>query len=319
MGGGGSHGDGASTLTAAATGSGGSGTTGGSGAGGSGTDGSGAGTGGSGGAGGFSGAGGVGGGGTAPDAGSGNDSCTLVWSPAADRDGKNAFEGLEMPDMWGAHPGAVHFSTVAEHNAFRIDQHYMPPTIFDYDDHNTTDRMRCEVKGMKTPSGNLQLLQGQRWRLAWSLYIPSTLKSPTRFCHIMQIKVVDTNDGSSGAPVVTISLPRDGSTEKIQLQVPAASGDGNFPAVDLAPLHDKWLSTQVDIKIGAGTSGSVRWVLSDGTRLLVDFTRAGIETWPTSSARLRPKWGIYRSLEDTSGALQTTYLLLSDLKAYTCL
>ena len=44
------------------------------------------------------------------------------------------------------------------------------------------------------------------------------------------------------------------------------------------------------------------------------FRKAMIDTWLDD--RLRPKWGIYRSLGDTSGSLQNCYLLLRNLKAY---
>ena len=46
-----------------------------------------------------------------------------------------------------------------------------------------------------------------------------------------------------------------------------------------------------------------------GGRTLVDVTSTGVDTWPGD--RVRPAWGIFRSLGDTSG-----YLLLTDLRAY---
>ena len=52
--------------------------------------------------------------------------------------------------------------------------------------------------------------------------------------------------------------------------------------------------------------------------MLGDAGKDGISTWPANASRLRPKWGIYRSLGDTSGSVRTTYILLSDLRAYTC-
>jgi chitin-binding protein len=81
-----------------------------------------------------------------------------------------------MPDLNGVHPGAVHFSTVADHDAFRIDQHYAPPGAVDYDV-KVQDRLRCEVKGMRAGGVNLSLLSGQTWRLSWSLLVPSSLRA----------------------------------------------------------------------------------------------------------------------------------------------
>ena len=54
---------------------------------------------------------------------------------------------------------------------------------------------------------------------------------------------------SGGAPVVTISLPRRSGTEMIDFELPGLQA---WNPVPLAPLHDKWLSTEVEITLGAG-------------------------------------------------------------------
>jgi hypothetical protein len=267
------------------------------------------------GTGGSTGTGGTGSGGSAGAGGNtetgGSDGCTLRWSPSASRDGKAAFEGLEMPDLNGVHPGVTHFSTVADHDAFRIDQHYAPPGAVDYDV-KVQDRLRCEVKGMHAGGVNLQLVSGQTWRLSWSLLVPSTLEGSTRFHHIWQMKYVDTTGGSSDGPILTLDLINQSGVEKIRLDV--------FGVTSTAPvklIHDRWLTTEVTVKIAPGTAGSARWKLFDGSTLLADETKTGISTWPSNAARLRPKWGIYRSLGDLA-AIQTSYILLSGMKGYSC-
>jgi hypothetical protein len=248
-----------------------------------------------------------------PGGGSGsNDGCTLRWSPSASRDGKSAFEGLEMPDSNGVHPGAVHFSTVADHDAFRVDQHVDPPGAIDYD-HKVMDRVRCETKGMHTGSTNLSLLQGETWKLSWSLFIPGSLKGSTHFNHIWQMKHVDTSGGSSASPIVTLDLINSGGSEKIRVDV-----NGQVTTAATPLVHDRWLDNEITIKIAAGGGGSVHWILRDAGKVLIDDTKSGVTTWPADAARLRPKWGIYRSLADTSGNIKTTYILLSNMKAYTC-
>ena len=181
----------------------------------------------------------------------------------------------------------------------------------DYD-HNAMDRLRCETKGMNAGGTNLQLLTGQTWRIDWSLFVPSTLKASTRFNHIWQMKFVDTAGGSSDGPVLTLDLTRQGGVEKIRIDV---FGQSSFPAVNL--VRDKWLSTSVTIKIAPGTGGSVHWTLKDGATVLTDADKTGISTWPATASRLRPKWGIYRSLGDLPD-IQTTYIMISDLKGYSC-
>jgi hypothetical protein len=54
-------------------------------------------------------------------------------------------------------------------------------------------------------------------------------------------------------------------------------------------------------------------VLKDGARTVVDATRTGVDTW--LGDRLRPKWGIYRSVLDPAH-LHDTFLLIKNLRAF---
>ncbi|MEV4165994.1 hypothetical protein [Nonomuraea dietziae] len=72
------------------------------------------------------------------------------------------------------------------------------------------------------------------------------------------------------------------------------------------PLQNRWIDIEYEMKIGDGGAGSVRWVVrSAGTTVVDTFL----------GDRVRPKWGIYRSLGDPSGSLQNCHLLLTDLRA----
>jgi chitin-binding protein len=71
------------------------------------------------------------------------------------------------------------------------------------------------------------------------------------------------------------------------------------------------------MKIAPGTGGSVHWKLSDGATVLTDSEKTGLATWPANASRLRPKWGIYRSLGDQAD-VNTTYILLSDMRGHLC-
>jgi chitin-binding protein len=245
--------------------------------------------------------------------------CTLRWSPSAMRDGEKAFEAAEMPDVQfpggspGTHPGVKHLTEVADHDAYRIDSHYNPPNAVDYDRVTQTgpmrtDRLRCETRGMVDSAGKqVELHNGETWRLTWSLYIPATLKGTGRFTHIMQMKYVDKSGGASGSPIVTVTL-RPGDTVEVLFWI----GGGSIITTNISALHDRWLSADMTMKIG--TAGSVHWVLKDGDKVVADKTQNGT-TWPIDGDRLRPKWGIYRGI--TTG-VETTYIMLSDMRAYQC-
>ncbi|MER6072703.1 Tat pathway signal sequence domain protein [Streptomyces sp. NPDC001817] len=224
----------------------------------------------------------------------------LKWSPSARTDGLGAFETVE-DDRAHSHP-AGHPHIFATGDNWRFNMHMV-------DRDTSTDRQRQEVTGLRTGADSyLKWTEGQTWRLTYSMYIPSTLKATTTFTHIMQMK----QPGAGTSPIVVQSLRRVNGTQTIELRL--AVDDILVGRTGLDPLHDTWTDVDFQIKVGNGSAGSVRWILKSGSTTVVDTSRSGVDTFLAD--RVRPKWGIYRSLGDTSGSLQDTYLLLTNLRGY---
>ncbi|MEV5872802.1 heparin lyase I family protein [Streptomyces sp. NPDC052101] len=225
----------------------------------------------------------------------------LKWSPSARSDGLGAFETVE-DDRAHSHP-AGHPHIFATGDDWRFNIHTVDRDI-------STDRQRQEVTGLRTGTDSyLKWTEGQTWRITYSMYIPSTLKATTAFTHIMQMK----QPGTGTSPIVVQSLRRDAEgRQTIELRL--ATDDILVGRTGLDPLHDKWPDVDFQIKVGNGSAGSVRWILKSGSTTVIDTSRTGVDTFLAD--RVRPKWGIYRSLGDTSGSLQDTYLLLTDLRGY---
>lgn len=223
----------------------------------------------------------------------------LRWSPSASRDKLKAFETIE-DDRAGSHPaGAPHI--FAEGDNFRFNMHTV-------DRDTSTDRQRHEVTGCRNGSSYLQWKSGQTWRVTYSMYLPSTLKATTSFTHIMQMK----QPGAGSSPIVVQSLRRVNGVQTIELKV--IQGDVLVGRTNLEPLHNKWTDVDFQIKIGNGTSGSVRWILKSGGTTVIDKSKSGVDTFLAD--RVRPKWGIYRSLGDSSGSLQNCHMLLTNMRGY---
>ncbi|TXS48706.1 Tat pathway signal sequence domain protein [Streptomyces sp. uw30] len=223
----------------------------------------------------------------------------LKWSPSANSDGLRAFETLE-DDRADSHPaGQPHIRADGDNWRF---------TMHTVDRDTSTDRQRQEVTGLRTSSGYLKWLPGQTWRVTYSMYIPSSLKATTTFTHIMQMK----QPGTGSSPIVVQSLRRVNGAQTIELQLPISGTLIGRTSLD--PLHDTWTDVDFQIKVGDGSSGSVRWILKSGGTTLIDKSRSGVDTFLAD--RVRPKWGIYRSLGDTSGSLQDCHLLLRNLRGY---
>jgi chitin-binding protein len=211
------------------------------------------------------------------------------WAPSASGDGLGAFETIEDDRADSHSAGQPHI--YATGNNWRFDMHSV-------DRDTSTDRQRQEVTGLRNGSGSnyLKWTKGQTWRVTYSMYIPSSLKATTTFTHIMQMK----QPGSGTSPIVVQSLRRVNGKQTIELKL--AIDDILVGRTDLDPLHDKWTDVDFQIKVG------------DGSATVIDASKTGVDTFLAD--RVRPKWGIYRSLGDTSGSLQNTYLLLSNLRGY---
>jgi chitin-binding protein len=223
----------------------------------------------------------------------------LKWSPEASRDGLGAFEGVE-DDRADSHPAGQPHIFVQDNN-FRFNMHMV-------DRDTSTDRQRQEVKGMRSGGSQLNLLSGQTWRLTHQLFIPPALKATTTFTHIMQLKM----PGEGSSPIVVMSLRRNGSTPTVEVKV--FESNTLVGRVNLTPLQNKWIDTLLEFKIADGTGGYVRWAVHDGVTTVIDTRKSGVDTF--LGDRVRPKWGIYRSLGDSSGSLQDCFMLTRAMRAY---
>ncbi|GHE63265.1 hypothetical protein GCM10018785_35230 [Streptomyces longispororuber] len=223
----------------------------------------------------------------------------LRWAPSARDVGTRAFETVE-DDRAASHPAAKpHIKT--EGDAFRFDIHTV-----DRDSH--TDRQRQEVTGCRTGDTYLKWRAGETWRVTYRMYLPRSLRATTTFTHIMQMK----QPGPGTSPIVVQSLRRVGGEQTVELKV--FGGDVLVGRTALEPLHDSWTDVDFRITIGDGASGAVRWILTNGGATVVDASKSGVDTFLAD--RVRPKWGIYRSLGDTSGSLRDTYMLLTGMRAH---
>jgi chitin-binding protein len=227
-------------------------------------------------------------------------SWVLRWAPSPASAGLGAFETVEDDRADSHTAGQPHIHPAGD--TFRFNMHMV-------DRDTSTDRQRQEVTGMRTSAGShLRWLPGETWRVTYQMYLPSTLKATTTFTHIMQTK----QPGTGTSPITVMSLRRVNGAQTIELKL--FEPNILVGRTDLVPLHDSWVDVDFRMKIGDGTAGSVRWILRKDGVTLVDGTRTGVDTFLLD--RVRPKWGIYRSLGDSSGSLQDCHLLLRNMRGY---
>lgn len=222
------------------------------------------------------------------------------WAPDPDADGLDAFEGIE-DDRAGSHPEGKPHITVAD-GCYRFEMHMQ-----DVDTH--TDRQRQEVKGMRAPAGGdyLVIEPGSTWRLNYQVYVPETLLATKTFTHITQLY------SPKIGPAMMVSLRRVGGVETMELK--DHPQDILVARTELVPLKERWIDIELEILAGDAPDGAVRWVVRDGDSTVLDVSKDGLGTC-LDGVRIRPKWGIYRSLGDDSGSLRDCHLLLRDMRAY---
>ncbi|GIH14331.1 hypothetical protein Raf01_25030 [Rugosimonospora africana] len=229
----------------------------------------------------------------------------LLWSPSPSSDGLDAFEGIEA-DRANLHPGRKYVYVEGDHYRFDIYKD-------DLDSTGDGDRQRTESKGMVTDGDYLSMHDGETWSITYEMYIPSTLHGTSHFTHIFQLKTVATN----GGPWITLSPSRSGSTEILRAQADSTSGNPAIATTNLAPLRDKWITVQWTFTIGA--KGTARFVARNGTGssapVVVDGTKSNLNI-PDQDDRVRPKWGIYRSIESASSDIIDTHLLIRNYRGY---
>ncbi len=233
----------------------------------------------------------------------------LVWNPNIAADGVGIFEGLEE-DRANSHPGFDHIVSQGEEIWFHMHRR-------DRDTTGGGDRQRHETKGMRAGGTALKPVDGETWRIRYEMFMPATLRGTSRFTHIFQLKTPATN----GGPWVTLSLSRSGSSERMRLRAFSTSGSPDIGSTDLAPLREKWIT--VDLTFRMGPSGTGRFVVRNGVGdsapVVVDSSRSGVRIPDEGSGSgnyIRPKWGIYRSIESASSDIIDTHLRLRRMQAW---
>lgn len=163
-----------------------------------------------------------------------------------------------------------------------------------------TDRQRNEIKTYGPSPNNLKGQLGDTVVYRWKFRIDAGFQPSSSFTHIHQIKAGDgTNEDS---PIITIT-PRAGNPEKLEIihnGNTTASTLGKVKIVDLAPFKGTWVEAVE--KLIYKTAGSYEISIkrmSDGATLL-SYSSGNIDLWRDAATFCRPKWGIYRSLNNVS-------------------
>lgn len=212
----------------------------------------------------------------------------------------NGVSAVEAPDLY--HPWAAggnrHIAEVLDTDLGRYVFEFYSHALLDNEpvDPTLTDRQRVEIKTYAPSPDNLKGTVGENIIYKWSFKLPVGFQPSSNFTHIHQIKAVD---GDDSTPIFTLT-PRLGTPNKLELIYTenATSGTNKVRIVELLPFLGNWVDAEEQINVGSnGIYSIVLKKRSDGT-VLLSYTNNNIATIRPDNTFIRPKWGIYRSLND---------------------
>ncbi len=156
------------------------------------------------------------------------------------------------------------------------------------------DRQRNEIKTYGPSPDYLKGFNGDTVTFRWRFKLDAGFQPSPSFTHIHQIKA---GDGDAAAPIITLT-PR-ANAERLQIiHVDSAGRSTTIATTPLEPFKGAWVDAYERITYGSDGSYAITLTnLSDGTALL-SYSRDHIDLWRDGTTFVRPKWGIYRSLNN---------------------
>ncbi len=173
------------------------------------------------------------------------------------------------------------------------------------------DRQRNEIKAYDPSPDYLKAIQREVVTYEWYFKIDAGFQASSNFTHLFQLKVVGGTDSAN--PLLTIT-PRKGDPNKLQLI--HGRGNNNYTTVkeaDLSLMAGKWVKAFCKAEFAEDTGKlDFRLELLDGTGVL-SYSNESIDMWRAGASFVRPKWGIYRSLNDVA-SLRDEEVLFADFQ-----
>jgi len=201
---------------------------------------------------------------------------------------------IEVPDCnhaeFGDHIDEV-FDEDLNTNVFRFHIHTTP----DNDRCQNFDRQRNEIKSYDKSPANLLGIENEKVVYKWKFKLAEGFQSSPNFTHLHQLKSV--GGSLASMPMYTLTT-RKGNPDKLELRYAETDSQVTLTKTDLTPFIGTWL--EVTEKIVYGTSGTYEITIKRGSdeTVLFSYSTNSIINWRPGAEFVRPKWGIYRSLNN---------------------
>lgn len=171
--------------------------------------------------------------------------------------------------------------------------------VFEFYSHVTPDNDRCivfdrqriEIKTYDQSPANLIGTIGETITYTWRFRMAPGFQPSSGFTHIHQVKPVG---GDDGTPLFTLTA-RKGSPNKMEL---IHDNTTKVATVELSQFTGVWVEVNETLKVGANGSYSIEIKRVADSLSILSYNHSDIMTIRPSNNFIRPKWGIYRSLNN---------------------
>lgn len=205
---------------------------------------------------------------------------------------------IEVPDCghpsFGRHITEVYDSTLETH-VFKFLAH-----VHEDDDRcKNFDRQRTEIKSYDKSPAKLKAVLGEEIHYSWKFKIDSNFKPSKKFSHLHQLKSVDGPDDNM--PLITLTA-REGSPDMLELRYAEAQNQSTLTEIELDQIRGSWVEVIENVLFEEKGQATYQLIIKriNDNKIVLDYTNSTIAMWKVDASFIRPKWGIYRSLEDST-------------------
>ena len=202
------------------------------------------------------------------------------------------YNPIETPDCnheaFGDHIDEI-YDQALEANVFRFHIHVTP----DNDRCIKFDRQRNEIKTYNQSPENLLGRENETVTYSWKFKLQEGFQSSPKFTHLHQLKSV--GGDYSSMPMYTLTT-RKSSPDRLELRYAEVDQQITLKQTDLAPLINRWISVRETVLYRNNGSYTIELVDTATEEVLFTYTNDNIVNWREGGEFVRPKWGIYRSL-----------------------
>lgn len=167
---------------------------------------------------------------------------------------------------------------------------------------NRTDRQRLEVKTHSRSTDNLKGKEDEIHFYSWDVFLPEGFQPSTFFTHLFQIKPVGEN---ASMPLVTLTA-RKANENKLEVLYAATLDAQRIAEIPLSQLLGKWVTIRVTAQYANAGSLEISINQSLSNMQLLHYKFDGLNMWRAGTIFNRPKFGIYRSLNNRQDLREET-------------